>query len=48
MGKAVNWQPLMATLLNRLPITMCNPRKGKWDQSITQQAKDEFFKQQVV
>jgi hypothetical protein len=31
-----------------LPITVCNPRKGSWDQSITQQAKDEFFKQQVV
>jgi len=48
MGDAVNWQPLMATLLNHLPITVCNPRKGKWDQSITQQAKDEFFRQQVV
>jgi hypothetical protein len=48
MGGAVNWQPLMATMLNHLPITVCNPRKGSWDQSITQQAKDEFFKQQVV
>jgi hypothetical protein len=48
MGAAVNWQPLMATRLNHLPITVCNPRKGYWDQSITQQAKDEFFRQQVV
>ena len=37
----------MVTQLNHLPITVCNPRKGKWDQSITQQAKDKFFKQQV-
>ncbi|KAH8622827.1 hypothetical protein IG631_22576 [Alternaria alternata] len=48
MGKAVNWQPLMVTMLSHLPITVCNPRKGSWDQSITQQAKDELFKQQVV
>jgi hypothetical protein len=48
MGKAVNWQPLMVDLLGPLPITVCNPRKGKWDQTITQQAKDAFFKQQVV
>jgi hypothetical protein len=48
MGKAVNWQPLMAGLLGPLPITVCNPRKGFWDQTITQQAKDAFFKQQVV
>ncbi|CAG5188979.1 uncharacterized protein ALTATR162_LOCUS12075 [Alternaria atra] len=47
MGGAVNWQPLMATLLHHLPITVCNPRKGEWDKNITQQAKDEFFKQQV-
>jgi hypothetical protein len=48
MGGAVNWQPLMATMLHHLPITVCNPRKGSWDQSIKQQAKDELFKQQVV
>ncbi len=47
MGDAVNWQPLMAGLLRDLPITVCNPRKGHWDQSITQQAKDKYFKQQV-
>jgi hypothetical protein len=47
MGAAVNWQRLMVTQLNHLPITVCNPRKGKWDQSITQQAEDKFFKQQV-
>ena len=47
MGDAVNWQPLMADLLRNLPITVCNPRKGHWDQSITQQAKDKYFKQQV-
>ncbi|KAF2844613.1 hypothetical protein T440DRAFT_473246, partial [Plenodomus tracheiphilus IPT5] len=47
MGAAVNWQRLMVTQLSHLPITVCNPRKGKWDQSITQQATDKFFKQQV-
>ncbi|OWY49396.1 hypothetical protein AALT_g11064 [Alternaria alternata] len=48
MGGAVNWQPLVATMLNHLPITVCNPRKGSWDQNIKQQAKDELFEQQVV
>jgi len=48
MGHAVNWQPLMATMLNHLPITVCNPRKGCWDPNIKQQAKDALFKQQVV
>jgi hypothetical protein len=47
MGDAVNWQPLMATMLNHLPITVCNPRKGSWDSNIKQQSKDELFQQQV-
>jgi hypothetical protein len=47
MGDAVNWQPMMAARLSPLPITVCNPRRGKWDKNITQQAADKFFKQQV-
>jgi hypothetical protein len=47
MGKAVQWQKQMATLLSRLPITVCNPRRGHWDPNITPEAKDANFKAQV-
>lgn len=48
MGKAVQWQKQMATILQDLPITICNPRRGHWDPNVTKSAKDEAFKQQVV
>lgn len=47
MGAAVQWQKQLATLLSPLPITVCNPRRGHWDPTVTQEAKDESFRQQV-
>lgn len=47
MGKAVQWQGHMATLLSRLPITVTNPRRGHWDPNVTPEAKDAAFRQQV-
>ncbi|KAF2850616.1 hypothetical protein T440DRAFT_396342 [Plenodomus tracheiphilus IPT5] len=47
MGKAVQWQSQMATMLSPLPITVNNPRRGHWDPNITPEAKDEAFRQQV-
>jgi hypothetical protein len=47
MGKAVQWQKHMATLLSTLPITVNNPRRGHWDPAATQEAKNESFRQQV-
>lgn len=47
MGAAVQWQKHLATLLSPLPITVCNPRRGHWDPTVTPEAKDESFRQQV-
>lgn len=47
MGKAVQWQSQMATMLSPLPITVNNPRRGHWDPTVTPEAKDEAFRQQV-
>lgn len=49
LGKAIDWQPLMATLLSPLPITVCNPRRPnfEWDPTISQQAKDEKLREQI-
>jgi hypothetical protein len=35
MGKAVEWQSLMAQLLSHLPITVCDPRRPEhdWDKA---------------
>jgi nucleoside 2-deoxyribosyltransferase len=47
MGKAVQWQKHMADFLSPLPITVNNPRRGKWDPRATQEAKNEAFRHQV-
>lgn len=47
MGKAVQWQRLMATYLSDLPITVNNPRRGHWDPNVTKEAKDADFRHQV-
>ena len=49
MGKAVEWQLLMANLLSDLPITVCNPRRpGEWDTTISKEAKNEIMLEQVT
>lgn len=47
MGKAVQWQKLMAKYLSDLPITVNNPRRGHWDPNVTKEAKDASFRHQV-
>jgi len=47
MGKAVQWQNRMATMLSDLPITVCNPRKGQWNSAVTPEAKHQDFRDQV-
>lgn len=47
MGQAIQWQPLLADYLCHLPLTICNPRRGAWDSSITPSAKTAAFRQQV-
>jgi hypothetical protein len=48
MGRAVQWQKLMAQSLSDLPITILNPRRGNWDPNVTPEAKDKAFAAQVV
>jgi len=47
MGKAIQWQQQLAVHLQDLPISMYNPRRGKWDPKATQDAKNEAFRHQV-
>lgn len=47
MGKAIQWQKHMATFLSPLPIKVNNPRRGHWDPTATQEAKNAAFRQQV-
>lgn len=47
MGKAVQWQRLLATYLSDLPITVTNPRRGHWNPDVAPEAKDAAFKAQV-
>ncbi|KAF1943636.1 hypothetical protein EJ02DRAFT_453112 [Clathrospora elynae] len=47
MGKAVQWQKQMVTMLSPLPITVNNPRRGQWDPDATQEARNEAFREQV-
>ena len=47
MGKAVQWQQQMAVELSTLPITVFNPRRGKWDPNAVQSSKNEEFAAQV-
>jgi nucleoside 2-deoxyribosyltransferase len=47
MGKAVKWQSRMASLLQHLPISVYNPRRGHWDPKATPEAKNKDFRHQV-
>jgi hypothetical protein len=47
IGAAVQWQKQLALLLLLLPITVNNPRRGKWDTTTTQEAKNAAFRAQV-
>jgi hypothetical protein len=47
MGAAVQWQKQLALLLSPLPITVNNPRRGEWDPTATQEAKNVAFRAQV-
>ncbi|KAH8701216.1 hypothetical protein GQ44DRAFT_555534, partial [Phaeosphaeriaceae sp. PMI808] len=48
MGKAVQWQSLLAQHLRDLPITVYNPRRNGWDPKIDVKAHDDSFREQVV
>ncbi|KAF1914945.1 hypothetical protein BDU57DRAFT_531331 [Ampelomyces quisqualis] len=47
MGAAVQWQQRLADHLRDLPITMTNPRRGKWDPNVDAKRSDAAFFNQV-
>ncbi|RAR15919.1 P-loop containing nucleoside triphosphate hydrolase protein [Stemphylium lycopersici] len=46
-GKAIQWQQQMADMLSPYPITVCNPRRGNWDEAETEEENQRNFKAQV-
>ncbi|KAF2280863.1 uncharacterized protein EI97DRAFT_362991, partial [Westerdykella ornata] len=47
MGRAIQWQRHLLHFLCDLPITVCNPRRGHWDVTVTPREKDLAFNRQV-
>lgn len=47
MGAAVQWQQRLVDHLCDLPITITNPRRGKWDPNVNAKREDPQFKDQV-
>ncbi|ORY16320.1 hypothetical protein BCR34DRAFT_557634 [Clohesyomyces aquaticus] len=47
MGKAINWQTHMTANLQHLPLTVLNPRRGRWDQNTIPLPSDQTFRTQV-
>ncbi|KAF2843902.1 hypothetical protein T440DRAFT_473823 [Plenodomus tracheiphilus IPT5] len=46
MGKAIQWQKLLAHMLSPLPIVVNNPRRGHWDPEVAKKADDKDFRVQ--
>ncbi|KAH7401829.1 hypothetical protein DE146DRAFT_651702 [Phaeosphaeria sp. MPI-PUGE-AT-0046c] len=47
MGAAVQWQQRLAQHLCNLPITITNPRRGRWDPNVNAKREDPQFFSQV-
>jgi hypothetical protein len=47
MGAAIFWQKNLAAQLKDLPITVCNPRRGKWNPNVHAKKEDPTFHDQV-
>lgn len=47
MGAAVQWQQRLVSHLCDLPITITNPRRGKWDPNVNAKREDAQFFNQV-
>jgi hypothetical protein len=47
MGAAVQWQQRLVDHLQDLPITITNPRRGKWDPAVNAKRSDPAFFSQV-
>ncbi|KAF2644355.1 hypothetical protein P280DRAFT_445932 [Massarina eburnea CBS 473.64] len=47
MGRAVQWQRHLTSLLRHLPLGVYNPRRGHWNPLATPEAKNQEFRQQV-
>jgi hypothetical protein len=47
MGAAIQWQQCLVSHLCDLPITITNPRRGKWDPNVNAKGEDARFFNQV-
>jgi len=47
LGNSENWQEKVCKLLNNHNVTVYNPRRHDWDNSIVQSIKDQRFAEQV-
>jgi hypothetical protein len=47
MGKAIQWQLRLVDFLKDLPVTVTNPRRGRWDPNVDAKASDSVFCKQV-
>ncbi|KAF1948300.1 hypothetical protein CC80DRAFT_486410 [Byssothecium circinans] len=48
MGRAVQWQRRLTSLLQHLPLAVYNPRRGHWNPNATPEAKNAEFRAQVT
>lgn len=48
MGKAVDWQTSITTMLEKLNVTVLNPRRDDWDSSWVQSKDNPQFREQVL
>lgn len=46
-GKAVEWQQKMIGALSQFPVTVFNPRRASWDESMVQDISNPIFSEQV-
>lgn len=47
MGRAEDWQSVVAKALSDLPIAILNPRRDAWDASWEQSIQNPLFREQV-
>lgn len=47
MGKAVEWQKWLTEALEHLPITIFNPRRDDWDNTLPQDLANAAIKEQI-
>ena len=47
MGKAIVWQPVVASTFKELDVTFFNPRRDNWDPTWSQDPQNAHLRQQI-